>query len=385
MRAFGVASEVGVVDAALDRLLAPILGYVLRPWPARLYALVREQAERARMDEPAWIRTLATTPSDPRLASVLDAATVPHTQFFRHAEQLHALGEWMRQRARPVRIWCAGCATGEEAWSLAICAERVGVDARILATDVSAAAIATARAGAYPARRASPELPSFDASRGWVAPDRLRRGVRFEVASLVSEDPAVGQGPFDAVCCRNVLIYFTHPAATALLAKLARHVTSDGVVIVAPVEVLVPPPAVLESALPLGWLRRVTPARRSIAPRPSRAPARPSLHRQPLARAIRTSARPSSPPPPPGLERAARFLGSGELHSAEDALRELLDTSPHDARAWFLLGETLGARGEKTQAKHAYARAARAAESHLVPDVDATTLAEAARRRADSL
>lgn len=373
-----------MIDEALDRLLASRLGYVLRPWPARLYALVREEAQRANTDELTWLRSLEPGSADPRLAVILDAATVAHTQFFRHPEQLSALVEWLRQRGGPVRIWCAGCATGEEAWSLAICAERAGVAASILATDVSAASIATARAGSYSARRASVELANVDPTTGWVAPNRLRKVVRFEIASLISPAPEVHEGPFDVIFCRNVLIYFTHADATALLARIAQHLTRSGVLVVAPVDMLVPLPPSVEGTLPLGWLRRAVPTRRSLPPRPMVPSRRPS-RRPPSLRTFKRSIHPSMPPPPPEMESAARLLGSGEFHAAEDALRDLLDGSPDDARAWFLLGEALAARGEKSQAKQAFTRAAITAEKCPPPGVDATTLVRAARRRAESM
>ncbi len=92
------------------------------------------------------------------LAAMIDALTTNYTSFFRETAHFDFLrGELLPEwRSRPaVRVWSAACATGEEAWSLAVClaGERGPRGARILATDISTRALTTARKGIYPADR----------------------------------------------------------------------------------------------------------------------------------------------------------------------------------------------------------------------------------------
>jgi chemotaxis protein methyltransferase CheR len=156
---------------------------------------------------PVWLRD-----------EVVEAITTHETSFFRDGHPFDTfrtvlLPELLAVR-RPVRIWCAGAATGQEPYSLAMCLlECPGATGSILATDVSARALADAAAGVYAAHEVRRGLPAalrdryFEArAGGWAVGDRLRRLVEFRRRNLI--EPFDDLGPLDAAFCRNVLMYF---------------------------------------------------------------------------------------------------------------------------------------------------------------------------------
>lgn len=183
--------------------------------------------------------------SDPQseLGELASAISTNVTAFFRevhHYDLLtnELLPRWLREKRRAgdrLRIWSAGCSTGEEPYALAMvlaealesCDSRV--DAKILATDLSPQALQTARKGVYPLERLagiSPERRSRWMLRGegeyaglaCVHP-RLRELVAIEPLNLLHAWPM--HGPFDAIFCRNVVIYFDPPTKQRLFRRFA--------------------------------------------------------------------------------------------------------------------------------------------------------------------
>jgi chemotaxis protein methyltransferase CheR len=154
----------------------------------------------------------------------INALTTNKTSFFREeahfdqlAEQLSALAGAGQTSA--VRIWCAASSTGEEPWTLAMVAHRClaerGVAVRILATDIDTDVLDRARRAVYPAeclggipaRFHDMFIPGKGAHVGEVRVRRvLRESVVFRQLNLRREFPL--RGPFDAIFCRNALIYF---------------------------------------------------------------------------------------------------------------------------------------------------------------------------------
>lgn len=179
----------------------------------------------------------------PALGGLVDRLTVGETYFFRDPVQFEAvrkniLPDLLRGRGpdQPVRIWSAGCATGEEAYSLAILAEEEGLAdrVRILATDISARALAKARQGIYtswslrgdPMRIAGRYFRA--AGDRLVLCDRIRRRVVFRQGNLVAPCPSEEQGAFDLVFCRNVLIYFDPDGVAAAGRRLFASLAAPG-------------------------------------------------------------------------------------------------------------------------------------------------------------
>lgn len=351
----------------LDRVLRKRLGFAPSPWPKPLLRVIERLCAERDLDPVALLHQLEVRPDAEGLGALIGAATIPHTTFFRHPSQLERFGDALGALGRPARVWSAGCASGEEPYSLALVARARGVPVRILATDVNELVLETARAGVYSAKAARRAGLGPIADDAWTVPHEIRAAVRFERASIAGGRPDCGEGPFDFVFCRNVLIYFDADEAQRIVTRLHRHVRPGGALILSPVEVLRPLPDGLARGEPLGWLEAEPPSARRPPPR-RRAPTEPPRPPPPL-------------PPREGIEGelvvAARAFGVGALDVAERTLHGFLSQTPDHAVAWFLLGEVLAQRGERTQAAIAFERC----EKHAAGDAAGQTLARASLRR----
>ncbi|HKP13759.1 MAG TPA: protein-glutamate O-methyltransferase CheR [Blastocatellia bacterium] len=193
------------------------------------------------------------------LDALLDTVAVHETYFFREKRQLRAFNEHivpeMTRSGSPVRIWSAGCSTGEEAYTIAmLMADRGllgGGRLQLLATDLSRRVIESGQRGLYGAssfRTTEPEYKQryFDAAgRGlWQAGDGLRAAVRFEQANLVGADAQriaeTAGGSFDAVFCRNVLMYFDEQAVRQTLELIYSLLKDGGYLLLGHAESLLP-------------------------------------------------------------------------------------------------------------------------------------------------
>jgi chemotaxis protein methyltransferase CheR len=226
----------------LARVLAQVAGVSLADGSHRKLADGAGAAARAAGEPPRAFarRVLARDPA--ALAALVEQVVVLETAFWRHAEQLAAVARLVADAPGPLAVWSAGCATGEEPCSVAIAlleAGRAGKGDRILATDVSARALAAAAEGVYGVR-ALRNLPPALAARWLEGGVQLR--VRPELRALLElrrhnlvADPAPA-GPFDIVLCRNVLIHFEPRAAGMVLRRLAGALRPGGLLVLGPVE-----------------------------------------------------------------------------------------------------------------------------------------------------
>jgi chemotaxis protein methyltransferase CheR len=195
---------------------------------------------------------LASLPGQPQLedanwAALLDAVTVQETQLFRSPAQLELIEQRLpplllraRAEGRPLRLLSAGCATGEEAFTLAAIglhqrqAHAPGTLVEVVGVDVSRPALRSAAEGVIGLRLGAP-LASVPAHhRHWLEGaggepllhPSLRAILRFERASLL-ELPA-SLGDFDVILCRNVLIYMDDVARRQVLAGLVERLRPGG-------------------------------------------------------------------------------------------------------------------------------------------------------------
>jgi chemotaxis protein methyltransferase CheR len=184
------------------------------------------------------------------LATLIDGATNRETYFFRDRRQLALMGSLLRSGAPPgyrLDIWSAGCATGEEAYSLAMVLRDLGLAGTVTGTDVSRGALATARTALYRTGQMSPcrdvtapdeiHLPLTADGRRTVA-DPIRGMVRLIEHNILSAPPRTGE--FHAVVCRNVLIYMDAAARTTALRRLASAVRPGGLLLLGPGDVAPP-------------------------------------------------------------------------------------------------------------------------------------------------
>lgn len=146
--------------------------------------------------------------------------------------------EQARSAEKRLRIWCAGCSTGQEVYSLAMtfAENRTRWDGwriDILGTDVSRSAIEQARQGHYSQFEVQRGLPVLQMIRwfgeepgqNWLVVPELRDTVRFQVHSLT--EPAPRPGRFDVVLCRNVLLYFSNEMRRTVFQRLAEASAPD--------------------------------------------------------------------------------------------------------------------------------------------------------------
>lgn len=242
-------------------------------------------------DPMAYAELVASDAGAQELELLLEALRVGETRFFRHAAHVKALTDAVipaLRASRPrglVRAWSAGCATGEEPYTLAMVLRKLlprpAYTVSVLATDLSAEALDTARAGCYPSA-ALARVP--EEWRSWAflpaGPDQWR--VHEGVASLVSFERAnLADGEFrrgfDIIWCRNVLIYFSREARQRVIAGLIDSLSEDGFLFVgyaeslrdfAEAEAVRTPDAVLyRKARPAETARAEPPRERTMTPR----------------------------------------------------------------------------------------------------------------------
>ncbi|HEY0149258.1 MAG TPA: protein-glutamate O-methyltransferase CheR [Allosphingosinicella sp.] len=244
--------------ALFARLLAENTGQELataRRW--RIGALLEPLAKAAGL---ASVEALAQAVSSGRsdLADqAVEALLNNETYFYRDRalfELLLGPGlarlEAARGAEKRLRIWCAGCSTGQEVWSLAIFfAEHArrwnGWTIDIMGTDVSASAVNQARSGTYSQFEVQRGLPVTQMMRWFSDSDRkswridpsLARNVRFQRHNLLHPPPRPGR--FDLLLCRNVLLYFPAEARAEAFRRLASAAAPDGLLMLGAAETVI--------------------------------------------------------------------------------------------------------------------------------------------------
>ena len=217
-----------------DRFLAERIGLrVDGSARARLDRVIRDAVRDAGCAELRFGRMLEEDRA--RAQDLIDRVTVQETAFFRHPQQFELLAEHLRAAPAPGVIWSAGCANGQEAWSLAmVLEEQLLASWHVIATDVATAALARARAGAYDDR----ELRGLSETRrrrfapGGAISRRLRDRVRFLHHNVATSVPPAEALDCRVVLCRNVLIYLHKEAVEGFLERLRRRMPDGGLLLI---------------------------------------------------------------------------------------------------------------------------------------------------------
>ena len=222
---------------------------------ADLAALLERRMQAAGSSHFADYRHLLERADGAEWAALAPLLTVPETYFFRMPEHfealaLDALPEVMRRNAnrRTLRLLSAGCASGEEAYSLRILLNERFPQLKdwqvtIVGVDLSEAALTRARTGDYNAwsLRATSELrrrANFTiAGKLFRLRPEARAGVEFRRQNLL-EPTAAGEAPYDVIFCRNVLIYFSEQAIREVVARLTARLAPQGYLFLGPAESL---------------------------------------------------------------------------------------------------------------------------------------------------
>ena len=207
-----------------------------------LSSLLRERGI-ATLDE---LITILVMGKEPNLSQrVVEALLNNETYFFRDRSPFdllarHALPELAQKRAKSkrLRIWSAGCSTGQEAYSLAMLfaedpVKWAGWTIDILGTDVSTSCIDRSRAGTYTQFEVQRGLGIGqmikwfeETPEGWRAVEPLRKPLRFLVHNILEQPPQPGE--FDIVLCRNVLLYLSPDKKALAFERLASAMADDG-------------------------------------------------------------------------------------------------------------------------------------------------------------
>jgi len=316
----------GLADPRPPQDEGELAAFVARHLGHDLAAFPESRRTRLRGD----LEGVELRPSPEVLEVVVGHLCVGETWFERDRHQLRELRRLLEtgSRARPFRAWSAGCASGEEAYSLAALARDVGFhDVEVLGTDLRAPLLERARAGRYPfwsmRTDGARTIPEWIAVEGLdlVVEEALRRRVRFAPGNLLTD-------PFpralDLVVCRNVLLYFTAEGAARVLAGFADALRPGGILVLAPGDPR-PSPGVWERIPegPAGIFRRVS-TERAPGSGPAameglrwgggRPPASPVPHPVPTARVG-----------PPRSSSAPRAEGVGPSGAVAEPVRRAQD------------------------------------------------------------
>lgn len=382
-------------------------------WSDLQRGIAAAAAARGQPDVAAFARQLLAEPLAAADAAALAASlTIGETYFCREKASLDALERHILPRLiaaradgpRRLRLWSAGCCTGEEAYTLAILLDRLLPDASqwevtLLATDLNPVFLRRAAHGEY-GEWSFRETPDWVRERyfrqlrngRYRMDERIRRRVRFACLNLAADDfpsPASGTEAMDVILCRNVLMYFAPEQARAVIGRFRRALGDCGWLIVSPAEtsgilyagfaqrqidgaLLYEKVGAGEAAIdtpidaPIAWV--------PPAPEPMLAwqaeifapPAAPPPVQAPLPQ----ESLPSAPATSASAEALRRLLQSardcadrGQLAEAAEQCRQAIAAHRLDPASHYLLGTILEAQGQAEEAAQALLRAL-----YLAPD-----------------
>ncbi len=389
-----VESAVDDISDLLDKRIGLRPEATLR---GRLRRSLRDEVTARGGDLAGYIASLAR--SSDLMQSLVNRVTVQESGFFRHPDHFEVLAEHVLPAFdEPVTIWSAGCANGQEAYSLAMLMSEQRVQGSVIATDLSTTALTRTKAGLYTTR----EITGISAARrekyvtkegpDWRMSPAVRALVTATRHNLASDLPSY-VGKCQVVFCRNVLIYFSPEHATAFLDKLADALPPGAILFVGSAETLwqvsdrfkamrigdsfvyhlhegsrsspgreAPPLRKATVALKAAPLREATEARKPAPLRKATAPRKPTPARE---------ATPSGPArastqgavftnatdvfQPVLLASAGQqALSLGDSSAAVVAFRKWVYLTPDDPLASFYLGLALEAGGHLQSAQRSF-------------------------------
>lgn len=188
-----------------------------------------------------YLADLARNPTSAEWDHFISSFTINHTAFFREQHHFEILAKFARTRTKPFSIWCAAASTGEEPYTIAMTLREAlpscDTGVSIWATDIDTEAIRKAREGVYSQERVKP-VPDdllrkyFQRGTGRRAglvrvKDNLRSLVEFDIFNLLQADWPAPRS-FDAIFCRNTMIYFDKATQTQILERFAPTLKPGG-------------------------------------------------------------------------------------------------------------------------------------------------------------
>jgi chemotaxis protein methyltransferase CheR len=358
--------------------------------PGDLADLLEERSTASNETEGVYLDRLAASGCRSDLENLAPRLTVPETYFFRNSEQFRALADVAlpaiaRQR-RQLRLLSAGCATGEEAYTLAIVVREAlpGWPVAVTGVDVNPSVLARARRARYPewSMRATPEVMRrrwFRSVReGIVVDPEICDAVRFVRGNLADDDNAWWiPGGYDVIFCRNVIMYHTPAHIAAAVNRLIAALAPGGFLFLGHAETSYGRTDGLElrHSHETFYFHRTDEPVPAPAPAPRvlsevvRRPARPPVRvtGDPVTKAMdllrqerfddALAAVATEPGPVASLLRAVLLTDLGRLDEAEAQCHRLLDVDGLHAGAHYLLAVTREGAGDASTAS-AHARTA---------------------------
>lgn len=345
-------------------------------------AVRRAQDETQSASTDKLYRLLTENPAGcPALETIVGALTVGETHFFRNRPQFDALAERVlpdlierRHGDRRLRIWSAGCATGEEPYSLAIVLRRLlpileGWNVNILATDIDRSALEAARRATY-RPWSFREVPAGVEERwfnerpdGLEVRSEIRELVTFEYLNLVHDEyPSLrtNTNAIDLILCRNVLMYFGEETARRVVGRLHESLAEGGWLVVGHAE---PSQEVFHDFEVVNFPGTVLYRKPEENRLPERTdqPRRITVLKAAVHRHVNAAGASEPKSPPPEDAEAAYALAKDaanrmEIDTAEHWLEVALKRSPFDARAHYLRGLISQEEGHPDVALEAYRR-----------------------------
>jgi len=315
--------------------------------------------------------------SEQEMQELIEAIVVPETWFFRDAEAFNALTrvldrEWLPKHASGVlRLLSLPCSTGEEPYSMAMALldARLPPDRfRIDAIDISQRAIDVARAATY--GRNSFRGRDLDFRDRYFEPHErafrlmpvVRQQVRFRQGNLFDAQFPERTGIYDAIFCRNVLIYFDGPTQAHAIGVLDRLLAADGTLFVAPAESALLLSHDFKPAKDAGacvFRKAAAAAAHRRSAMPPRTPARAvAVPPPPVAPTMRPVPAPAAPQPQElSLGEVIRLADQGRLDDAARRCREYIDRHGPSAASLHAMGLICDASSNAFEAASYYRKA----------------------------
>lgn len=340
-------------------------------------------------DAEEYVRRLGSLAGARELRALLPLVTVGKTDFFRDAGQFRALSKRIipellagaRRNGHRLSVWSAGCATGEEPYSLAIVLAESGArpeEAEVWATDLNVAAIQAAKAGRFPKGRmhgvSERRTRRFFHARGdhYEVDESLRDFIRFDTQNLAAlPSPRLRPESIDLILCRNVIIYFDLPTIRALLGRFLKAIRPSGYLLLGYSESLFRIYDQFEMVDIEGTFVYRRPPNLRKAEQHAPGDERPAKSRSTGHREARPSGAPSvlgaggstaergltRPSPLKRLDEGVRLIEQGQFDEALRAVSELTAKNPDDLAALLTLGNIFSLMGRTLESQRAFAKA----------------------------
>ena len=312
---------------------------------------------------------------------LVDEVVVPETWFFRHCESFRFLAAYVTDKWRPAhptrafQVFCVPCASGEEPYSVAMTLLDAGLEARrirIDAADISERLLARARSALYgntsfrETREPSREKYFVSCEEGWQVREEVIRLVRFERANLLDLSLFRQRAPYDAIFCRNALIYLDQRARHEVVRGMSELLDEEGLLFTGSSELThfceagyvpmdYPQSFVCHKKKPVSDVASI--------PTPTEVLSANATRRAPKTRgsmtptANRTLESHPSPLSHPEIEQAEQLADRGDLDGATAICKRLLEGGVKDPRVYSLLGVINESKGALQSAEEFFRKA----------------------------